>query len=316
MVKIIYEFCNSLRENGVWGWQYVYKACKLFLNIFYPILYKEKRISGIDRESEVIVSLSSFPQRINNVWITIETIMQQSKKPKKIILWLAEDLFPAKEKDLPRSLLKLKKRGLEIQFCEDLWPHKKYFFSMKQYPDDIIITVDDDVFYPENMIEQLWKIHQKFPEAICCQRGHIVTYTKDGTFDKYNNWDSEVKGLMEPTMQLFPIGCGGVLYPPRLLNEKLFQKEEIKKLCLANDDIWLKNMEVMNDVPAVRARSTTLIYFDILGTRKSALAIENAYGCRNDKIMKDVCDYYPHFLSKMYEDWMRNSGESKSVLEK
>lgn len=306
MIRIAYEFCDFLREHNVFGWEYIYKACKLYLNIFYPMLYKNKKEIGIDTKSEVIVSLSSFPKRINNVWITIETIMQQTKRPKKIVLWLAEDSFPNKEGDLPEKLLRLKSRGLEIEFCEDLWPHKKYFFAMKKYPDDIIITVDDDVLYPNNMIEELWKIHQKYPHAICCERGHIVTYTKDGFFEKYNNWNSEVKGLMEPTMQLFPIGCGGVLYPPRLLNEKLFDKEEIKRLCLANDDIWLKNMEVMNGVPAVRARATTLIYFDILGTRKSALAIENAYGCRNDKIMKDVCDNYPHFLKNMYEDWIDN----------
>ena len=163
MIRIMYEFCDYLRERNIIGWSYVYKACKLFLNIFYPIIHKSRKKIGINSESEIIVSLSSFPKRINNVWITIETIMEQTKQPKKIILWLAEDLFPNKEADLPKNLLKLKKYGLEIQFCEDLWPHKKYFFSMKKYPDDIIVTVDDDVLYPDNMLEQLWKIHQKYP---------------------------------------------------------------------------------------------------------------------------------------------------------
>lgn len=309
MIKGFYEVCNGLRNKKVPGWRYVYKASKLFLNIVYPICQKNRKTMGIEKENQIIVSMASFPKRIDKVWITVSSIMNQTLKPKKIILWLAEDLFPGKEKDLPESLLKLKKRGLEIRFCEDLWPHKKYFFAMQEFPDDIIVTVDDDVFYPENVLEQLWKIHQKYPRAVCCQRGHVMVYDKEGNIANYRDWDSEVAGLMEPTMQLFPIGCGGVLYPPHLLNETLFDKEEIRKLCLANDDIWLKTMEVINDVPAVRGIPGTLIYFDIIGTRKSALLLENANECRNDSIMRAVCESYPQLQQKLFEDWKKENGQ-------
>ena len=309
MIKGFYEMCNGLRKRNIPGWRYVYKTSKLFLNIAYPICQKNKHFMGIKKENEIIVSMASFPKRIDKVWITISSIMNQSLKPKKIILWLAEDLFPGKEADLPESLLKLKERGLEIRFCEDLWPHKKYFFAMQEFPDDVIVTVDDDVFYPENVLEQLWRVHQKHPRAICCQRGHVMVYKEDGTIANYREWDSEVTGLMEPTMQLFPIGCGGVLYPPHLLNEKLFDKEEIRKLCLANDDIWLKTMEVINDIQAVRGIPDTLIYFDIIGTRKSALLLENANECRNDSIMKAVCESYPELQEKLFEDWKKRNGQ-------
>lgn len=310
MIKWFYEICNKLREKNVFGWTYIYKLSKLFLNIFYPLLQTNKQLLGIDSNSEIIVSLASFPKRIDKVWITISSIMNQTKKPKRIILWLAEDLFPNKESDIPESLIKLKKRGLEIRFCEDLWPHKKYFFTMQEFPDDIIVTVDDDVLYPENVLEQLWKIHQNYPNAVCCQRGHMVAYTKEGKFANYSEWDSEVRGLMKPTLQLFPIGCGGVLYPPHTLNTNLFNKDEIKELCLANDDIWLKTMEVLNNVPAVRGIPGTLIYFDILGTRKSALLLENANECRNDKIMEAVCKKYPILEQIMYEDYNMRKEEN------
>lgn len=311
MIKAMYEFCNVLRERKILGWQYVYKLCKLILNVMYPLLHRNGKQTVDAAEGKMIVTMASFPKRIDKVWITIETIMNQTVKPKKIILCLAEDLFPNGEADLPKELLKQKSRGLEICFCEDLWPHKKYFYTMQKYPDDVIVTIDDDIFYPENVLEQLWAAYQKYPNAVSCERGHVVAYTEDGAFAKYNDWDSEKKGLTEPTLQLFPIGCGGVLYPPHLLHEGLFNKEEIKELCLANDDIWLKTMEIMNGVPAVRARATTLIYFDIVGTRKSALLLENANECRNDKILKAVCERYPQLLEVMYEDWTRGCDKAK-----
>ena len=48
-----------------------------------------------------------------------------------------------------RNCLDQQKRGLTIRFCEDLKAHKKYYYAFKEYPDDIVITVDDDVIYPQ-----------------------------------------------------------------------------------------------------------------------------------------------------------------------
>ena len=55
------------------------------------------------RSQKVIVSLTSYPKRINTVWITIETLLRQSFKPDKIILWLATDQFDGIE-SLPTEL--------------------------------------------------------------------------------------------------------------------------------------------------------------------------------------------------------------------
>src|SRR5690606_17959342 len=44
--------------------------------------------------SNLIVSLTSFPPRIEDAWITIESIFQQTYRPWKIVLVLAESEFP------------------------------------------------------------------------------------------------------------------------------------------------------------------------------------------------------------------------------
>ena len=41
----------------------------------------------------IIVSLTTFGKRINNVHLTIESIFRQTIRPEKIILWLAESEF-------------------------------------------------------------------------------------------------------------------------------------------------------------------------------------------------------------------------------
>mgnify|MGYP000808865909 FL=1 len=99
------------------------------------------------REQKIIVSLTSFPKRIDTLWITVETLLRQSMKPDEIILWLAEEQFNGID-SLPKALLEQQKRGLTIRFCDDLRSHKKYYYTMQEYPRDIVILVDDDMFYP------------------------------------------------------------------------------------------------------------------------------------------------------------------------
>lgn len=94
-------------------------------------------------------------------------------KPDEIILWLAEEQFNGID-SLPKALLEQQKRGLTIRFCDDLRSHKKYYYTMQEYPRDIVILVDDDMFYPKDTIKKLWKLHKKYPNDICSITTQII----------------------------------------------------------------------------------------------------------------------------------------------
>ena len=55
---------------------------------------------------------------------------------------------PRKESDLPGVLSEMIMSGkVRLRWVDDLKPHKKYFFAFKEYPNDLVITIDDDVLY-------------------------------------------------------------------------------------------------------------------------------------------------------------------------
>ena len=99
---------------------------------------------------EIIISLTTYSLRIHNVYIALESLLNQTIKPNRIILWLAEEEF--NEANLPISVLRLKERGVEIRFCEDYKSYKKLIPTLREFPEAIIITVDDDVIYPMDQI--------------------------------------------------------------------------------------------------------------------------------------------------------------------
>lgn len=304
MVQQLYGIARKWKDQGRTGWNYLYKVNKLLANIGVPLTQYGNSSTGIDDTHEIIVSLTTFPERISTVWITIATMMNQTYKPKKIILWLAKDQFPD-EKGIPHNLLRLKKRGLEICFCDDLKPHKKYYYTMQKYPHDYVVTVDDDVLYPENHLEQLWQTHLKYPKAVCCQYSHRITYTPQGNIEKYENWESCYGKADMPTLQILPVGCGGVLYPPNVLHQDLLKKDYIEQLCPMMDDLWLKGMAALQGTKAVLCSRGSLIYFDTLGTRKSGLQHSNAGEKKNDIAISNILKKYPQIETILYQDYLQ-----------
>ncbi|MFK5655765.1 glycosyltransferase [Lactobacillus delbrueckii subsp. bulgaricus] len=216
---------------------------------------KSKLVLGIDkhtiRSPKIIVSLTSYSKRFDALYLCCKSLLSQTLKPDKVIVYLTEK----DQANLTSELLALKNYGLEIRTAEeDLLPHKKYYYAMQEFPDDIVITVDDDVVYDKHLVEYLIKTYHKFPNCITAARARVIV-KKDHKFASYDQWKITEVHLLniseKPSMMLLATGVGGVLYPPHLLNKKiLFNKEYIKKF-ITVDDLWLKAVEILSDIPVV-----------------------------------------------------------------
>ena len=59
----------------------------------------------------IIVSLTSYPPRINSVHKVIESLYRQTVPADEIVLYLSLDEFPETKQDLPETLRSLDGRG-------------------------------------------------------------------------------------------------------------------------------------------------------------------------------------------------------------
>ena len=75
---------------------------------------------------------------------------------------------------MPLQLLELKEKGLTIDWYHDIKSYKKLIPTLKKYPEDIIITVDDDAIYTPDLIKELYMEHTKNPQDIQCCRAHKI----------------------------------------------------------------------------------------------------------------------------------------------
>lgn len=238
----------------------------------------------------VIISLTSYPARLKHLHIVIRSLLKQKVAAEKVILYLGTD---TKDSDIPQKLKKLTKYNFEIRTgYEDLKPHKKYFFAMQEFPNHTIITADDDLIYDKNLVKDLLECSKANSGCVCARRVNLITKDEAGNLNPYSKWEWEYKKIIEPSHSLIATGCGGILYPPHLLPPETFDANAIKTHCLNTDDIWLKFMELKNDVRVVFSNNKFVHPLTLRHTQESGLLQTNTAGeNRNDINIKAMQDF-------------------------
>lgn len=237
-------------------------------------------------EHELIVSLTTHGRRIYDVCLAIESIMQGSLLPNRLILWLSEDF---KEKPLPRTLQNQIKRGLEIRYCKDILSYKKLIPSLSLFPNAVVVTIDDDLIYSQEMLEGLLLSYLNEPNAIHAYRIHNMTFDENGDLKSYMDWQFEASVADYP----FFTGGGGTLYPPNSLPKETLNEEVFMSICQYADDVWFNAMAKMNKTKIVKVdthSSNNVDYRPLMHIQERGLCEENTnpLSCRNDEQIKAV----------------------------
>lgn len=191
-------------------------------------------------QSEVIVSLTTHGKRIYDVHAAIETIMQGSVKPNRIVLWISEDY---RGTIFPLALQMQMKRGLEIRYCRDIRSYTKLLYALKAFPEASIITVDDDILYPHDLLEHLMNAHIEYPECICANFIREIPLNMDKKYISILKWP-QLFNAEELSNRYFFEGFAGVLYPPHSLDAEVFNEKVFLDICKYADDVWFNAMAI------------------------------------------------------------------------
>lgn len=192
--------------------------------------------------SGIIVSMTSYPARIRNSWIALESLFRQSDKNFHLVLVLAAPQFPGKK--LPRMIRKLQKKGLEILWTEvdgrsfdHLWP------AYQRYGDCAIISVDDDKFFDSDMVSILRAESRERPGQVIGWRGWCII-PQSGEIAFSDGWIRASRD--SPQKSLFMPPGNGSLYPPGSLPDLTGDRELREKLCPNADDVWYWAMTLVH----------------------------------------------------------------------
>ena len=130
----------------------------------------------VPHNAKAVIALTSWKKRISTVGLTIFNLLTMCGHDYHIVLTLAEEEFPRKERELPRDLVTMSKAGLfEILWVERNYKSlKKILFAMAKYRTVPIISADDDCLYKRNYADELyntWRINKN--KRICYWCSHM-----------------------------------------------------------------------------------------------------------------------------------------------
>ena len=285
------ESCNIPLFAGWW-----YKLTTLLDN---RLILKEtipgNPLNVGNRSEKIIASLTSYPARIEYVWLAVKSLMLQSCKPDRIILWLAEEQFPTRT--LPKNLRDLIPYGLEIEWIKDMYGHKKYYYPVKnQNENEVVITFDDDIIYSPKCIERLMNVHRKYPNCLVCERGQVFLDKSELNPGRWRTI-SDI-GVRRPTFSINPSPGGGCLIPYRAFHTDGLNETRIRELAYKNDDLWYMFMCAQNGTRMIKTRKYHKIFSLISGSQVEQMASENVLADRNIIVMEKLIEAYP-------EAWQR-----------
>ena len=191
-------------------------------------------------DPRVIVSLSTVPDRIENLRPTIRSLLKQTRPPDEIVLAIPE--FSVRERRpyiVPNYISRLPR--VRVLRCREDWGPATKFIAAVQAElaeareNSLIMVVDDDRLYPRDALETYLYYSEQLPNAALCFRGAAMPSTLD--------WDDAKmiygRDLREPCPVAVITGCGSYLVRPRFFDRSLWDYSGAPSVAFYIDDIWI-----------------------------------------------------------------------------
>ena len=261
----------------------------LLFNNIYVLKFLKPVNDIINLKEKIIVSMTSWKKRINNAHKPIEILINNTYKPDKIILNLAVEEFPKKNLELPKSILKLLKfKNFEIFWVyKNNYVFKKLIPTINRFKNDLIITIDDDIIYPFDLLENIIKNFIKFGSNKPMSFGSI-----------YSDW------LINKSRINSHYGaCSIVKY--EFFKEKLnkMYKETTEELINKNikcfDDILYTYSALINGFQYLRIKNYSIKNY-VLNSKFQNYSFSENYSKRIHNQMKDYHNLLRNYILEKY----------------
>jgi hypothetical protein len=202
----------------------------------------------------VTICLTSIASRLQGLPVVVRSLLAQTYDRTRIRVYLSHDayLIDAGVKRLPPELEELVHDTgpdkLKISFTENTGPYRKLLPELRANadPERLIVTVDDDVIYPADVVETLVAAEWVFGCPVAF-RGRRMTLG-GGHIEPYRRWAKERLSGVSPLN--VPTGKDGVIYRPRYLANFVLDQRAALEVAPTADDLWFKWATVLAGYPS------------------------------------------------------------------
>lgn len=211
-------------------------AANLFL---YQQFFLEQYMRYALRNEYIVLSLTTTPHRIYKIRETVETILKQNASIKNIYLSIPFEFNrDSISYTIPEWLLNNKR--ITILRTKDYGPATKLLGLLEQVKlpsNAIIVTADDDAFYPKNLVLQLAYRAMLNPNYAIGLSGANPNYAPDGTIAG-NLKLGLIKHYHKQDFVTVLQGYAGIAYRAGFFDQSIFDIVNYPQDCVNSDDLY------------------------------------------------------------------------------
>ena len=112
----------------------------------------------------IYISISTIPQRLKHLNKSVNSLLDQTKKPDKIFVNIPYKYKRFNETVEDNQIPKFDSSIVEVTRCEDYGPGTKLLGSLNKFKkNSLVILADDDHIYKDYMIEKFFYFYSKSP---------------------------------------------------------------------------------------------------------------------------------------------------------
>lgn len=252
-----------------------------------------------------IVSTTTIPSRKDMFLQVVNLILKQTFKFDKYCINI-DDNLTEDDYNFYANLTKLDSR-IEINKCDAKWRSaNKLLPTIKKYPNDVIITVDDDLSYDENCLQELVTVWENNKDCIVCHEINPAVLTKTHELRYVNTLD--VKLYQKEFGKYLSHSC---LFPPHVFdNTDVFDYDKMMKLTNGtHDELWFWEQTTLKGIYVIGLDWTMSLGID------SALHHNNAdYQLTNINAIQFNIDNYNYKFNAEYGDKIFNAIKNKPII--
>jgi len=209
----------------------------------------------IDHE-HIVISLTTIKSRISNVSQIIKSILDQDTLPDVINIYYSkenhlfdegcDDLDINNLKESINNLLGLHKKNVIVKISQtaNIGSYRKLIPALRDYPNSIIITIDDDEIFESDLVKILYNCYLEH-KCVIASVARIIDLNFWTNMNDTIDYYKIIFSTNKPYMNLLPEGYGSILYKSDMFSEDFINFDYnnllLDEIVIKNDDIFIRN---------------------------------------------------------------------------
>lgn len=256
-------------------------------------------------KNRIIVSVTTYPKRFEKFKIAIQHILNQTLKYDILRINIDDNLSEDDIKMYKDYISSLNDNRIELKVVDCRYRSaNKLLPTIKDYPDDVVITTDDDMTIKEHILESLYNMHLKLPMCIITHEINPVLIDE--------NYNVDIQLAFMP--RLYEISYGKYLsncclFPPHVFdNTDVFNLEKFENFKY-HDELWFWIHSTINGIKVFCIDDTLSFQIDSMSSKEFD---ETALSNINGNVKKNI--EYNKLINEIYHDKLKNTFENNEII--